>query len=213
LESTARSPVMVAMAVTVVTVGIRTLPACWAVMVAMAVRAPRRRWAIRVMVAPVAMVARATSDRREPCSRSRVTAHRVVPAVMAEWAAQRVRELPGTVVPAATVAMVALAVQVSTVSAQTGATRAPVGMLAMVVWEAEPIRERQELAASADRVEMVVSAVSAALVVVVVMVVPVAAVPLVAWAETRRRAPMGLVAMADMPVTVAQVAPAVRETN
>jgi hypothetical protein len=108
--------------------------------------------------------------------------------------------------------MVALAVQVSTVSAQTGATRAPVGMLAMVVWEAEPIRERQELAASADRVEMVVSAVSAALVVVVVMVVPVAAVPLVAWAETRRRAPMGLVVMVETPVTVAQVAMAVQVT-
>jgi hypothetical protein len=132
---------------------------------------------------------------------------------MAEWAAQRVRELPGTVVPAATVAMVAQAVQVSTVSAQTGATRAPVGMLVMVVWEAEPFRERQELAASVDRVVAAAPAAPAEFLPLVEQEAMAVGVHPAEWVETRRRAPTELVAMADMPVMGEQVAPAVRETN
>jgi hypothetical protein len=120
--------------------------------------------------------------------------------------------LAALVVTVALAVPVALAVQVPTVSAQTVATRAPVGMPVTVASEAGLCRVWQEWVVSADRVEMVVSAVSAALVVVVVMVVPVAAVPLVAWAETRRRAPMGLVVMVETPVTVAQVAMAVQVT-
>ena len=135
-----------------------------------------------------------------------------MPAVLAEWAAGRARVLAALVVTVAMAVPVALGVQVSTVSAQTVATRAPVGMPVTVASEAGLCRVWQEWVVSADRVEMVVSAVSAALVVVVVMVVPVAAVPLVAWAETRRRAPMGLVVMVETPVTVAQVAMAVQVT-
>jgi hypothetical protein len=131
---------------------------------------------------------------------------------MAEWAVQRVRALLGTVVPAATVAMVALAVQVSTVSGQTGATRAPVGMLAMVVSEAEPFREQQELAASVDRVVMAAPVVPAEFLPLVEQAAMAVGVHPAEWEETRRRAPMELVAMADTPVTEEQAAPVARET-
>jgi hypothetical protein len=55
---------MVAMAVTVVTVGIRTLPACWAAMVVMAVRARGRPGVSPETVVTVATVEPVTMGRQ-----------------------------------------------------------------------------------------------------------------------------------------------------